>query len=156
MSAKTWVEKLADDIEYFINYYDNEGGYLGKDEYAVLGEAVDILYDCAKHGLDTNTGDFYSANDCSGEQYYENRLLVLKPSVLTEAYRDMRYQLFYATSGFGCDPTKLGSKVYGFFIEDGEYTSFQRSDFVGVLKDSLITSSMIRKIDSYKGRHDYE
>lgn len=156
MSDGTWFKELLGDLEYFIDYYDNEDGYLGKNEYAVLNEAMDILYGCFKHSLDTNAGDFYSAKDCSDEQYYENRLLVLKPSVLTEAYRDMKYQLFYATSGFGCDPTKMGSKVYGFFIEDGEYTSFQRSDFVGVLKDSLITSSIARKIDSYRGRYDYD
>ena len=41
-------------------------------------------------------------------------------------------------SGFGCDPDKLGTKVFGEFLKDGEETCFTRSDFLGVADESQI------------------
>lgn len=69
---------------------------------------------------------------------YEGRVLVIKPSVLKDEYKTPEFQLFIATSGFGCRPDTIGRKVYGFFPKDGEETSFTRQDFIGVLKDELI------------------
>lgn len=68
----------------------------------------------------------------SGCEHYENKLLVLEPASLKEAYRFEEFQYFIAQSGFGCDPTKLGTKVFGRFLFDDEKAAFRRYDFMGV------------------------
>ena len=43
---------------------------------------------------------------------YEGKLLVLRPESLNEEYRFEEFQYFFAQAGFGCDPSKLGTKVF--------------------------------------------
>ena len=62
---------------------------------------------------------------------YEGKLMILRPSALNEQYRSSEYQYFLADSGFGCNPDKLGGKVFGRFLTDGESTQFRRGDFLG-------------------------
>ena len=80
----------------------------------------------------------FDRSHCSEEADYEGKLLALKPSTLKDEYKTPDFQLFFATSGFGCDPTKIGTAVYGFFLKDDEHTHFRRSDFIGVVKDECI------------------
>lgn len=68
----------------------------------------------------------------SWSENYENKLLILKPTALIESYRFEEFQYFRALAGFGCDPSKLGTKVFGHFLFDGEETSFRRYDFMGI------------------------
>ena len=63
---------------------------------------------------------------------YAGKLLIIKPSSLKEEFRQPYFQYFYAASGFGCYPDKLGGKVFGKFLADGEECCFRRSDFIGV------------------------
>ena len=65
-------------------------------------------------------------------QDYEKKLLILKPEILNEQFKNPINQYFYATGGFGCDPEKSGRKVFGQFLADGEKAQFYREDFVGV------------------------
>lgn len=65
-------------------------------------------------------------------QDYEKKVLILKPEILNEQFKDPINQYFYATGGFGCDPEKSGRKVFGQFLADGEKTHFYREDFCGV------------------------
>lgn len=62
-------------------------------------------------------------------QNYEKKLLILKPDVLNDRFKNPIYQYFYAEGGFGCDPEKSGKKVFGQFIADNEKTYFYREDF---------------------------
>ena len=80
----------------------------------------------------------FDRSHCSEESNYEGKLLAIKPSTLKDEYKTPDFQLFFATSGFGCDPTKIGTAVYGFFLKDDEHTHFRRSDFIGVVKDECI------------------
>lgn len=80
----------------------------------------------------------YNKSHCTDESDYEGKLLVMKPSTLKDEYKTPDFQLFFATSGFGCDPSKIGTAVYGFFLKDDEHTHFRRSDFIGVIKDECI------------------
>lgn len=80
----------------------------------------------------------FNRSHCTGEGDYEGKLLVMNPSTLKDQYKTPDFQLFFATSGFGCDPTKIGTAVYGFFLKDDEHTHFRRSDFLGVIKDECI------------------
>ena len=74
----------------------------------------------------------------SNEGIYENRLLILKPDSLKEEFRHSEFQYFVARAGFGCDPTKLGTKVFGEFLYDGEKTSFRRYDFLGIADENKL------------------
>ena len=40
---------------------------------------------------------------------------------------------FKCESGFGCDPSSSGTKVFGYFLSDGEKTWVRRSDVECVL-----------------------
>lgn len=63
---------------------------------------------------------------------YAGKLLILKPTSLKDFFRRPYFQYFYAMSGFGCYPDKLGGKVFGKFLADGEDAQFHRSAFIGV------------------------
>ena len=65
---------------------------------------------------------------------YENQYVVLKPEFLKLEYRDAKNQLFMAKGGFGCDPTKMGTAVIGFFCGDGESSRVERFDVMGIIK----------------------
>jgi len=73
---------------------------------------------------------------CTEETSYTGKVLILRADVLTDRYKLGDYQYFYAVSGFGCEPDKLGTKVFGEFLKDGEETCFTRSDFHGVADES--------------------
>ena len=69
------------------------------------------------------------------KSFYENytgRLLILNPSCLKEEYRFEEFQYFFAQSGFGCDPSSVGTKVFGKFLIDGEKACFRRDAFLGI------------------------
>lgn len=71
-------------------------------------------------------------DNCDTEEMnYAEKLLILKPSALREEFRNPFFQYFYAMSGFGCYPDKLGGKVFGKFLADGENCQFRRNDFIG-------------------------
>ena len=63
---------------------------------------------------------------------YAGKLLIIKPASLKEEFRQPYFQYFYATSGFGCYPDKLGAKVFGKILADGEECFFCRSDFIAL------------------------
>jgi len=74
----------------------------------------------------------------SSSENYEDRLLVLKPSALKEEYRHEEYQYFFAECGFGCDPSKGGTKVFGKFLIDGENAAFRRYNFYGIADEDKL------------------
>lgn len=68
----------------------------------------------------------------ANDKEYAEKLLIIKPSILKDEFRKPFFQYFYAMSGFGCYPDKLGGKVFGKFLADGGNGQFRRSDFLGV------------------------
>lgn len=88
----------------------------------------------------------FDFSHCSEDADYAGKLLILKPSVLKDEYKASDYQLFYAESGFGCSPSASGRKVFGKFLKDGENTNFNRSDFLGVIKDECIPEWAAEKL----------
>lgn len=80
-------------------------------------------------------------------QNYEGKLLILRDTSLKEEYRTPENQLFFAQGGFGCSPEKIGRKVFGQFLNDGEKTHFNRQDFVGVIADEHIPDWAREKLE---------
>ncbi|MHB1154982.1 MAG: DUF3849 domain-containing protein, partial [Eubacteriales bacterium] len=66
---------------------------------------------------------------------YNNKVLVLHAEILKDIYKTSSDQLFLAQSGFGCFPDTAGKKVFGQFLKDGEWTHFNRADFIGVISE---------------------
>ena len=94
--------------------------------------------------------NLYDKSHCTDESYYENKVLVFKPSVLADEYKTADFQLFYATTGFGCDPTKMGTSVSGYFLKDDEFCSFRRSDFIGVIDEQYLPQWAVEKLQEYQ------
>ena len=90
--------------------------------------------------------DAKSCIDTEEPQNYQGKLLVINPNVLKDRYKTPDDQLFYATGGFGCHPQKLGRKVFGFFLKDGEETHFARGDFIGIIRDDCIPDWAYEKL----------
>lgn len=92
---------------------------------------------------------FFDKSHCvSGENIdYEDKLLVLKPTALTDEYQKPEFQLFYATSGFGCQPEKTGRKVSGFYLIDDTTSSISRERFYGVIRDECIPDWAKEKLE---------
>ena len=83
----------------------------------------------------------FDQSHCSQDEQdrnYQNKVVVLSPNALVEECKTPDNQLFFATGGFGCHPDKMGRKVYGYFLNDGEHTHFNRSEIIGVLKDEFL------------------
>ncbi len=69
---------------------------------------------------------------------YEDQILVIKPSWFNEHSRTAENQLFLASGGFGCDPSKMGTAVFGQFLIDEEKTRMERYDFLGILDEKYL------------------
>ena len=74
----------------------------------------------------------------SRELDYEGKVLILSPQTLKERYWEPKYQLWYAQDGFGCSPTTIGRSVGCTCLADGEYTSWDRAEFLGVIQDKFL------------------
>ena len=78
------------------------------------------------------------------------KVLVMSPSTLKESYWAQENQLWLATGGFGCSPTAAGRAVYATCLGDGEHTRWNRSDFIGILREECLpdwATEMIAKIE---------
>ena len=69
---------------------------------------------------------------------YQNKFVILSPQVFKPEYQEAKNQLFLALAGFGCDPSKLGGKIFG-RIWDEDYQS-RREYVLGVATEEAIQS----------------
>ena len=74
----------------------------------------------------------------TGEQDFTGKVLVLSPEALREQYWGQENQLWYARSGFGCEPHSSGRAVFATCLSDGETARWNREDFIGVLDDKFL------------------
>ena len=81
---------------------------------------------------------------------FEGKVMVLKPEILKDEYKNPDMQLFYCKDGFGCSPTARGRKVYGQFLTDGEKTCYERKDFLGELKPEHLPAWAKEKLAELK------
>ena len=73
-------------------------------------------------------------DDMTGHEL-EGKVLVMSPFTLKESYWAPENQLWLATGGFGCAPNAAGRAVYATCLGDGEQTRWNRSDFIGILRE---------------------
>ena len=49
-----------------------------------------------------------------------NRYVIVKEETFKAEYRDLKWRVFHARGGFGCQPYTAGSAVFGSCVHDGE------------------------------------
>lgn len=74
----------------------------------------------------------------SKELDYTGKVLIISLDILRESCWSQQNQLWLATGGFGCHPDSSGRAVFSICLNDGEKTRWNRSDFVGILKDEFL------------------
>ena len=67
------------------------------------------------------------------------KVIVLKPAVLPEEFRDARHQLYLCTGGFGSNPNPSGRSVFAVSLADGEQVRWNRSDILGIVKPEILS-----------------
>lgn len=85
---------------------------------------------------------------------FKGRLMVLKPTCLADEYKHPDFQIFLCQSGFGCSPAARGRKVFGAFLKDGEYCSYDRGDFLGELREEYIPQWAQEKLEEMKAAQE--
>ena len=82
------------------------------------------------------------------------KILVMSPWTLKESYWTQENQLWLATGGFGCSPTAAGRAVYATCLGDGEHTRWDRSDFIGILREEHLPDWAREQVKKLKTGHD--
>ena len=83
---------------------------------------------------------------------YEGKVLVLSPDTLKDSYWSPQVQLWYAHDGFGCSPNAIGRSIRCTCLGDGEMTRWNRTDFIGVLKEECLPGWAAEKLAELKGQ----
>ena len=94
--------------------------------------------------------DLFGAEHCVGDrakQDFTGKVLVLSPEALREQYWGQKNQLWYARSGFGCEPHSSGRAVFATCLSDGETARWNREDFIGVLDDKFLPDWAREKLE---------
>ena len=81
----------------------------------------------------------FGENDCrqleDGETY-KKKFVILSVKQFKPEYQEAKNQLFLALSGFGCDPSKLGGKIFGRLFDEMYQT--RREYVLGVATEEAI------------------
>ena len=70
------------------------------------------------------------------DETYVNQYVVINEEFFAPEYKSAEYQLFLAKGGFGCDPSKIGSAIFGADIS--ECYRQERYYILGVAKEETI------------------
>lgn len=82
---------------------------------------------------------------------FTGKVLVLSPDTLRESCWSPKNQVWVGESGFGCSPTSMGRAVYATCLGDGEKARWDRTDFVGVLKEEFLPGWAGEKLEALRG-----
>ena len=80
--------------------------------------------------------DFSDVDKESWSKDYKGEMLVIKLDFFKPEYKEAKYQLFKAESGFGCEPGSLGTKIFGYFTD--EDAMVRRTDVLGIATPEAI------------------
>ena len=100
--------------------------------------------------------DLFGTEHCEPDSYfnlnYEGKVLVLSPDTLKESCWRQENQLWLAHDGFGCRPHAIGRSVRCTCLGDGEETRWNRSEFIGVLKEEYLPDWAREKLEELQPR----
>jgi len=96
----------------------------------------------------------FGAEHCEPNSFqslnYEGKVLVLSPDTLKESCWRPEDQLWLAHDGFGCSPKAIGRSVRCTCLGDGEETRWNRSEFIGILKDEYLPEWAMEKLEELR------
>ncbi len=133
-------------------YVPNDGKY--NKEFAVhLGGPV-------LEAFVNQTRQAYTALELFGPEHstgpkmdldYTGKVMVLSPDALRESRRNPHDQLWLATGGAGCDPSKLNQPVFAVCLGNGERACWNRCDFIGELDERFLPDWAAEKLTELSG-----
>lgn len=127
---KHWAEKI-----YIPTDLNHNSDFVVRSHPAVL-DGFASFYRKAVQAL-----NLFGTEHCVGdraEQDFTGKVLVLSPDTLKESCWSQADQLWYARSGFGCEPHSSGRAVFATCLSDGETARWNREDFIGVLDEKYL------------------
>ena len=70
----------------------------------------------------------------------EGKLVVIKPDFFKPEFKDAKYQIVFATGGFGCDANKMGNAVFveEVHTDNPEYYRQERYNLIGEPTEEII------------------
>ena len=113
--------------------------------------AVDLL---AKHAIDEfEKLNLFTREHCEDELGdFEGKVVVISHKHLREKYWSPENQLWLATGGFGCDPTKIGRAVYSTCLADDDRARWDRGQILGVIKDEYLPDWAREKLEEMQAQ----
>ena len=81
-----------------------------------------------------------------------NKLVIIKPEVLTPEYRLATHQLKLCTGGFGASPHSRGSACFCVDLYSGKSSRFERGDILGTLEPELLPKWAALGLEQYQNQ----
>ena len=100
-----------------------------------------------------------TTNSCkpiSYEDSIENKVVVVKGSILRPEFRHANHQLMLCTGGFGAQANARGRTCCCISLYDGRKTSFYRTDFLGVMDEKKLPEWAQKGLEKAKEMHAQE
>ena len=86
----------------------------------------------------------------SYEDSIEDKVVVVKGSILRSEFRHANHQLMLCTGGFGAQASARGRTCCCISLYDGRKTSFYRTDFLGVMDEKKLPEWAQRGLEKAK------
>ena len=86
----------------------------------------------------------------------ENKVVVVKGSILRPEFRHANHQLMLCTGGFGAQANARGRTCCCISLYDGRKTSFYRTDFLGVMDEKKLPEWAQKGLEKAKEMHAQE
>ena len=99
------------------------------------------------------------AESCAPVSYkdsIENKVVVVKGSILRPEFRHANHQLMLCTGGFGAQANARGRTCYCISLYYGRKTSFYRTDFLGVMDEKKLPEWAQKGLEKAKEMHAQE
>ena len=117
-------------------------------------EIVNGLVDQYRKYVREELGMFDESHCLQTDDDYTEKLLILRPEFLSDERKDGRHQLFFGKFGNGCRPEGMGNKVYGFMLDSGKETYFNRYDILGAADESKLPEWPTEKLAQLRDGED--
>ena len=130
--------------------FERYSGVLVSDDFAeiakVFGQRIadaaeEIIQENERACQEVGMNEELMADSCvpaSYEDSIEDKVVVVKGSILRSEFRHANHQLMLCTGGFGAQASARGRTCCCISLYDGRKTSFYRTDFLGVMEEKRL------------------
>ena len=148
--------------------FERYSGVLVSDDFAeiakVFGQRVadaaeEIIRENERADQELGMNEELTTNNCESISYedsIENKVVVVKGSILRPEFRHANHQLMLCTGGFGAQANARGHTCYCISLYDGRKTSFYRTDILGVMDEKKLPGWAQKGLEKAKEIHVQE